>query len=186
MNTQSTPNPYNICTFATISTNIRRNPVALNLPYQPTVEEVQDQIGDLYQIPSAVLIEGARLASARNYVWPEALRRLADNVIVRVNRLYNFSDDWDPTVVNPLMIELRVDDMQARQNALGQSRLDDNSNILYQNIQQPLCIIMEYTEFIHMKRRVMIAGVTRLQDVNLFERYWIANDLSPALDEETD
>ena len=81
MKTQSTPNPYNICTFATISTNIRRNPVALNLPYEPTGEEVQDQIGDLYQIPSAVLIEGARLASARNYVWPEALRRLADNVI---------------------------------------------------------------------------------------------------------
>ena len=56
----------------------------------------------------------------------------------------------------------------------------------YQNIQQPLCIIMEYNEFIHMKERVVIAGVRRIQDVDLFERYWIANDLSPALDEETD
>ena len=187
MKTQSTPNPYNICTFATISTNIRRRPVAINLTYEPSVQEVQDQIGDLYLIPKAVRDEGAFLASVGGYFWPQALQLLADNVVVRVNRLWK--DDGDDT----LMLELRVDDMQARQNARGQSRMDDEAafilgpaNRFYQNIQQPLCIIMEYNEFIHMKRRVMIAGVTRLQDVDLFERYWIANDHSPALDEETD
>ena len=105
-------NDYTNIPLATISTNIRRRPVGVNLPYEPTVQEVQHQIGDLYSIPKAVRDEGALLASAYNYVWPEALRRLADNVVVRINRLWK--DDGDET----LMLELRVDDMQARQRAL--------------------------------------------------------------------
>ena len=177
-------NDYTNIHLATISTNIRRRPVGVNLPYEPTVQEVQHQIGDLYRIPKAVRDEGALLASAYNYVWPEALRRLADNVVVRINRLWK--DDGDDT----LMLELRVDDMQARQRALGQSRMDDGMEFvlrpasrLYQNIQQPLLILMEYNEFMHMKERVVIAGVRRIQDVDLFERYWVRNDLLPGLDD---
>jgi hypothetical protein len=115
-------NDYTNIHLATISTNIRRRPVGVNLPYEPTVQEVQHQIGDLYRIPKAVRDEGALLASAY-------------------------------------------------------------TSRLYQNIQQPLLILMEYNEFMHMKERVVIAGVRRIQDVDLFERYWVRNDLLPGLDD---
>ena len=67
-----------------------------------------------------MLNDAAQLALAHNsYVWPQALHELPENTVMAVNRLWTEDDD------NTLYMELRVDDEQARQRALGHSRMDD-------------------------------------------------------------
>ena len=118
--------------------------------------------------------EGNWEAFLVGYNWPAEFRDLPDGTVVRVNRLWT---KWLYGTAR-IMVELRVDDMEARRRAHA-SRYS-----LYHNLEEPLLIVMEYDEFKHPRRRVFSAflgGAVQRIDI---EHYLVRNDLLPPLDTE--
>ena len=138
---------------------------------QPFDQDEMEQIGNLYRIPWHVRQQAADASEdVFGYRWPYALRALPDGVVLRVDNLY--------LTLPPRtrMMYLTIEGQEARR-VYWEAR--GNQHALELDPIPTVYIPMDYDAFMYMHRRI----TNGFQQIDL-QRYFLYNDLVPALDPE--